>query len=83
MDCLVYQNKLPGRYALYLFQGVRNTDQEGVEHLGYYYHVRVNEEMEKATLNKGCESFIISVSLPCNRSLSDKESTAEPPKPKQ
>ncbi len=48
MDCLVHQNKLPGRYVIYSFQEVRNTDRAGVEHRGHHYHVGMNEEMKEA-----------------------------------
>ncbi len=68
MDCLVHQNELPGRYVIYSFQEVRNTDRAGVEHHGHHYHVGVNEEMKEVILKKDCQLFIclqtISVSLP-------------------
>ncbi len=86
MDCLVHQNKLPGRYVIYSFQEVRNTDKAGVEHRGHHYHVGINEEMKEAILKKVSQLHVllktISVSLPGKRSL-DKEPTAESSKPKR
>ncbi len=56
MDCLIYQNKLPGEYVLHSFQEVKSKKSGlRLERRGWYYHIRILKEMNDKIIQFNCK----------------------------
>ncbi len=59
MDHMVRQNHLLGRYMIHSFQEVKSVDRTGANQKGWYYHVRITEDMRDKILQRNCSVCVL------------------------